>query len=187
MPAVHVSTVRGALFTTFVVGASLISGPTPAAAQSRVEFGASVINLTTNVGDNPNATALGIGTGGFGLSNPGAYGSFFLGRRVAVSPQVGLVWGKAGESSFHFVNLAARLEYLTKGADRSSPFVFGSVGVVESSGSSRTPKSVGGGVGYRARVGDRLTVRVDGRVARLTEGGGNSIGLTLSLGGLVGR
>lgn len=181
------SAVRGSFLTTCLIGGCLIWSPISAAAQSRVEVGASLFNVTTDVGDDQNTTVLGIGSGGFGLSNPSVYGSFFLGRRVALSPHVGLLWGKSGESSFHFVNLAAQLEYFTRGSDRSSPYVFGTAGVVEVSQSSRTPKSVGGGVGYRARVGDRLTVRVDGRFTRFTEGGDNTVGLAVSLGGLFGR
>lgn len=180
--------VRGALLTTCLIGVCLIYCPTSATAQSRVEVGATLFNVTTYVGDDENATILSTGTAGFELLNPGVYGSFFLGRRVAISPQVGFLLAKSGGSSFHVVNLVGQVEYFTRGSDRSSPYVFGTAGIVEVSESSRTPKSVGGGVGYRARVGDRLTVRVDGRFTHVTGGSGsNAIGIGLALGGLFGQ
>lgn len=187
MSFAHTSTIRTAFTTAGVIAACLISAATQAAAQSRVEFGASVLNLTTGVGNDRDSTVLGVGTGGFGLLNPGVYASVFLGRHVAVSPQLGFLWAKTGETSFHIANVTGQLDYFTRGADRSSPFIFGSAGILESSLDRTTPKVVGAGAGYRARVGDRLTVRLDGRFSHATQGGGNSVGVAVSLGGLFGR
>ncbi len=59
--------------------------------------------------------------------------------------------------------------------------------VLDTSGDGESPKTVGGGLGVRMPVGDRLTFRLDGRYLHLTDDGGNQVAFTLSIGGVFGR
>jgi hypothetical protein len=43
---------------------------------------------------------------------------------------------------------------------------------------------VAGGVGYRALAGDRLTFRFDTRFTHLTDGAGNILALSITIGGV---
>jgi hypothetical protein len=159
---------------------------TPARAQSAVEIGTTLMGVTIGTGDN-DVKVFGVPSSSFGLLNPSVYASIFLGTRLAIEPQVGLIWAKSDGESMHIVHFAGQLDYFILGTEAASPYVFGSVGVVDVSQSDTTPKAVGGGAGYRMRVGDRLTFRIDGRVTHFTESGGNAVAFGLSIGGLLGQ
>jgi hypothetical protein len=159
-------------------------------AQPRAEIGASLINGVFDLTDDGGAT-VGIPSGGFGiLANPGVYASFFVGERVAIEPQIGFIWASNGDSA-HIVNLVGQIDYFVRGTDERSVYVFANAGVLEASDADYSPKSFGGGVGYRIPVGDRLTFRLDGRYTHVTsefEGGeGDLLAFTLSIGGVFGQ
>jgi hypothetical protein len=137
-------------------------------------------------GDN-SATVLGVPSGGFGVLNPGLYVTCFLGPKIAVEPQFGLIVVSGNGDTGHLANFGAQLDYFIRGTRQSSPYVFAGAGIVSVTDAGATPKSVDGGAGYRMALGDRLTVRMDGRITHFTEGGGNSFSLTISLGGVFGR
>ena len=154
------------------------------AADPKAEIGASLATATFGLGHNNDGSTFGIPSGGFGILQPGVYASFFIGPYVAIEPQVGLIWASISGHSEHIVNFVGQVDYFVTGADSNSAYIFGAAGVIDVSGSSTTPKSVGGGVGYRIVAGDRLTFRIDGRFAHLTEGGGNTLSFGLTIGGV---
>jgi hypothetical protein len=171
------------LAVIFSIGASSM-------AHAQVEVGSSLARLS--IGDAPladydtNYTALSLPSA-VGIDfQPGVYAAFFVTPHVAVEPQMSLVWQHGGGMSSHALNLAGQADYFLGGSNRSSPFVLGAVGLVDYGG-NRTPKTVAGGVGYRWRLGDRLTVRTDGRFTHVTLGGGTAFTFSLSIGGLFGH
>jgi hypothetical protein len=174
-----------------VLSLAVLAAGYPAAAQGtgrRVEVGASLVNLMIVVPEEGDKSVLfGIPSGTFGLLSPSVYGAFFVTPRLAVEPQVGLLLISTGGNTNHVVNLAGQVDYFLDGSAVSSPYVFGSAGLVVISNSDATPKQFGGGAGYRMRFGDRLVLRIDGRYTHFTAGEGNAVGFNLALGGLFGK
>jgi len=158
-----------------------------AAAQPKFELGSSLAGAIVGVGDDNEGTTIGLPAAGFGLINPGVYASLFLGSRFAIEPQIGLIYFSADGDSEHVVNVAAQGNVFLSGLDRPSLYLFGSVGAVDFSGDGSTPKTVGGGLGYRIPVGDHLVFRLDGRFVHITEDFGDQVAFTLSIGGAFGR
>lgn len=156
------------------------------AADPKVEVGTAMLTVTVGLGDN-DATVVGIPTGGFGLMNPGLYTSIFAGPYFAVEPQVGLIWVSSSGHSDHVSNFTAQFDYFPMGTARSSPYVFGAVGFLDTSGSETNPKTYAGGAGYRFAITNSLAFRVDGRYVHFTEEGGNAIMFGVSIGGVFGR
>ena len=144
-------------------------------------LGSAMISLEKHGG-----SALGLPSGGLSIVNPGVYASFFAGPSVAIEPQVGLIWASGGGESEHLLNFAGQVDYFIRGVRSRSPYVFGSAGIVDVSHSNTTPKSIGGGIGYRILAGDRLTLRIDGRATHFTERIGNVLAFGVSIGGLFG-
>lgn len=183
------TTVRS-LRTLFLAATLVTTTASLAHAQPRAEIGASLINSVIGLGDDDVST-VGIPSGGFGIFNPGMYASLFLGEHVAIEPQVGLIWASFDSESEHILNFVGQFDYFVRGTTKPSPYLFATAGVVNMSGEDYTPKSVGGGAGYRIPVGDRLTFRVDGRYTHFTsefEGDeGDALAFTVSIGGIFGR
>lgn len=156
----------------------------------KVELGSSLINAMFTTGDD-NVTIVGVPSGGFTMLSPAVYGSFFLGPKVAIEPQVGLLWISHDDDSDHILNLTGQIDYFLLGSDRSSPYLFAAAGLIEASGTDHTPKTYGGGIGYRVLFGDRLAMRFDGRYTHYTSGNGgdgeNTVSLTMSIGGVFGQ
>lgn len=179
---------RTGLLVPAVAGVVLLatSASVASAADPTFEIGTSLAAATIGVGQD-NTSVFGVPSGGFGLLNPGVYVSIFAGKRVAIEPQFGLIWVTSGGHSDHIVSFAGQFDVFFKEADRDSPYVFGSGGLIDTSGSGTTPKFASAGLGYRIRAGDRLTFRFDGRYAHYTEGGGNTVMLGVSIGGLFGK
>lgn len=169
-----------------VLGLLALGGTAAQAAEPKVELGASVIGATIGLDDDNKVKSIGVPSGGFGVVNPGVYAALFVAPRVAIEPQLGFIWVSNDGSSEHILNFVAQGDVFLGDTAKSAPYVFGAVGVLDVSGSSRTPKSVAGGVGYRALAGERLTLRLDGRVTHFTEEGGNALSFGLSIGGLFG-
>ena len=168
-----------------VAAATLMHASTARAAGSTVEIGTTLMGVTFSTGDD--VKVVGVPSSSFGLLNPAVYASIFVGSRLAIEPQVGLIWASQQGESMHLLNVGGQFDYLLLGAETASPYVFGTVGIIDVSNSAVSPKSIGGGAGYRIRVGDRLTFRIDGRVTHFTENGGNALSFGLSMGGLFGR
>lgn len=169
-----------------VVLTFLLGAPPRAAAQPRVEIGGTLANVLVNL-EGSNDVILGIPSTGFGLFNPGVYASLFIGPKVAVEPQLGLVWASVEGDSIHLVTAAAQVDYFFSGLERRTLYGFGSVGLTDVSGESTQPKSMSAGIGVRTPVGDRLTFRVDGRYIHFTDDGGNALSFSVSIGGVFGR
>lgn len=165
----------------------LAASAASATAQPTFEIGSSLAGAIVGVGDDNDGTAIGLPAAGFGIINPGVYASLFLGSRVAIEPQIGLLYFSSDGDSEHILNLAAQVDLFLSGLDRPSLYLFGSVGAIDTSGDGTTPKTVGGGVGYRIPVGDHLAFRLDGRFVHLTEDAGDQVAITLSIGGAFGR
>ncbi len=169
---------------------ALLAVTSPAAAQGirRVEVGASLVNLMIVFPEQGDRSVLfGIPSGSYGLLSPSVYAAFFATPQVAIEPQAGLLIVSTAGTTNHVVNIAGQVDYFLNGSDVSSPYVFGTVGLVMISNSDTTPKQIGGGAGYRILVGDRLVLRIDGRYTHFTAGEGNALGFNLSLGGIFGR
>jgi hypothetical protein len=169
-----------------LAAAILVVTPAHARAQDpKAEIGASLAGAVVGLGDN-DFTVFGVpsGFGVFGLGHPGVYSALFLGRRLAVEPQIGLLVVSGDGDTNHLVNFVGQIDYFLGGLDRPAPYVFAAAGIVDVSGSSQTPKSVGAGVGYRIPVGDRLVFRFDGRYTHYTDDDGNVLAFGVSIGGL---
>jgi hypothetical protein len=163
---------------------TMMAMPAQAQDQPKFEVGTSLANITVGLGDN-DFTSLGMPSGAFGLLSPGVYGSIFATPKVAIEPQVGLVVITGNGNTNHLLNLGGQVSYFTRGGAVSSPYIFGALGIISASDSDAIT-SVGAGAGYRIRAGDRVTLRMDGRLTRFSDGGGSSLSFTFSIGGLFG-
>lgn len=173
--------IRVAVATAMVLAVTAV----PARAQAKVELGVSLANLTIGLGDN-DFTTFGVPSSFSGLFSPGVYASIFATPNISIDPRVGLVVFSGGGDTDHLLNLGAQVNYFTRGTAASSPFIFGDVGLINASDDDSIA-TFGGGAGYRWLLGDRLAMRGDARFTHYTDGGGNSISVTLSLGGLFGN
>lgn len=172
---------------TVLAAALLAATAAPAQAQNNgIEVGTSLASIMIGFGDG-SATVLGLPSGGFGILNPGLYASFFVSPKLAIEPQVGLMVFSSGGNAAHLANVSGQVGYYTRGNRVNTPYFFGSAGIISATGAPTTPASVSGGAGYRMALGDRLTMRIDGRITHFTEGAGNAFAITLSLGGIFGR
>jgi hypothetical protein len=174
---------RTALFALGIAAAA--AGP--AVAQPKVEIGSSLAGAVIGIGDDNDVSTFGIPSAGFGLVTPGVYASLFLGSHFALEPQIGLIWISSDGESDHVLNFSGQANYYFRGLDVPSLYVFAAGGILDSSGDGDSPKTVGGGLGVRMPVGDRLTFRLDGRYLHLTDDGGDQVAFTLSIGGVFGR
>ena len=171
------------LILTLAVAVTLSAVP-KASAQPRVEVGGSLVSLMVGLDDEDDTTVVGIPSAGLGLFNPGVFGSFFLGDKAAIEPQLGLIWASSGGDSVHVLAAAAQFDLFFKGTTRTSPYVFAGGGITDFSGTSESPKSVTAGGGVRIQAGDRLVFRLDGRYIHYTDEGGNALAFGLSIGGV---
>ena len=180
----HIASVKVLL----VASALLLGTALPARAQDKgVEIGTSLASLMVGFGNGNSGTVLGIPSGGFGIMNPGLYASVFVAPKFAIEPQLGLIVVSGDGESAHLANFGVQADYFTRGTRASSPYFFGGFGVISISDAGTTPVSVSGGAGYRMALGDRLTMRADGRITHFTEARGNAFAITISLGGVFGR
>lgn len=171
-----------------LVAAALVAGVTPALAQDsrRVEIGSALgsgLVFMPESGDNH--TWIGVPTAGFGLVNPAVYFSIFATPNLAIEPQLGLISMSNGGTE-RWVTLFGHLDYFIGDGKKSSPYLFAGGGVIDMTDAD-TIKAVDGGAGYRFRVGDRLTFRLDGRYTHYLDKEGNMLSFTLSIGGLLGK
>lgn len=159
----------------------------PARAQTRTfEVGASLASLAVGFGEN-DVTTFGVPSGGFGVINPGLYVSIFVQPRIAIEPQIGLIVASSQGESVHLLNMAGQVNYFLGETSGDAPYVFGTLGVVSTSGEESNHASIGGGAGYRVMMGGRLTFRFDGRLTHFTGGAGNVLTFSVSIGGLFGQ
>jgi hypothetical protein len=168
------------------IGLLTLHTPVARAAEPKVEVGGSLASATVSL-ETGGGTTFGIPSGGFGIINPGVYASLFVAPKIAVEPQLGLIWVSSDGHSEHIVNFAGQVDYFVNGNGQTGPFVFGSAGVVDVSGSGTTPKSLSVGGGLRAVPGDGIVLRADARFTHITDNGGNMLSFTLSIGGLFGQ
>lgn len=164
--------------------------PSAAYAQTpKVEIGASLASAVVGVGENDGGTVFGIPSGGFGLTNPGVYASFFVLPRLAIEPQLGLVVASFDGDTSHFVNAVGQASYFLSDVGRPAPYVLGSAGIIDASGDTTNPKSLSAGLGYRIPVGENMAFRIDGRYTRfiIEDERSNMVAFTFSIAGLFGR
>ena len=175
-----------------LVGLSLavLAVALPAAAQGpgRVEVGASLVNFMVVFPDQGDRSILfGIPSGSFGLLSPSVYAVIFATPRLAIEPQAGAAGGVDRRQH------QPRRQHRRPGrlfSERVRCLLSVRVrrrGLVVISDADTTPKQVGGGAGYRIRVGDRLVFRIDGRYTHFTDGEGNGVGFNFSIGGVFRR
>ena len=175
------------LKTAGIAAGLFVLTATPAQAQiSGVEIGTSLASVTFDLEDN-GVTIFGVPSGGFGILNPTLYGSVFLGDRFSIEPQLGLVFINGDDDTSHFVSFNAQANYFFRGNQENSLYVFGGAGIIDVSDVAGTLNSVSAGAGYRVVLGDRLTMRFDGRYTHFTDNNGNALSFTVSLGGMFGR
>lgn len=149
----------------------------------KMEIGASLAGTTIGLGKNDFST-FGVPSGGFTIVQPGVYASIFAGPYLAIEPQLGLIWVSSNGHSDHILDFVGQLDYFAAGTSVNSAYFFGAAGILDTSSSATSPKSLSAGLGYRIVAGDRLTFRVDGRITHLTEGGGNMLAFGLTIGGI---
>jgi len=151
-----------------------------------IELGTSLVHLSAGLGDR-DGTTLGIpSTTGYGYGGPGVFVSIFVSPTLSVEPQLQLVRTSSGGRSAHLFTLGGQLNYFVDGTSRPSAYLFGVLGVSDTSGGGN-PANIGAGVGYRVPIGGRLTFRLDARVEHLTDDAGNRVGMGISIGGLFGE
>jgi len=168
------------LALALVVGVSA-----PAAAQ--IEVGASLIGATVfEQAGSDTATVIGVPTASFGLLTPGAYVSWFFTKSVAAEGTVGLIYLSQTGDSVHLVNAAGQVAWFVKGETKSSLYIFGSAGVIHVTDAG-ADATFGAGAGYRFKLGDRLTMRLQGRYTRVQDEEANVFDFGVSIGGLFGK
>lgn len=174
-----------------LIASVFLAGATPAVAQDagRVEIGSSLVSVLTVMpnGGGGNTTFLGVPTAGIGLVHPAIYGSIFATPRLAIEPQIAMfaVWHSGGGND-HWFTVFGNVDYFFGDVSKSSPFIFAGGGHLDISGETSF-NAIDGGVGYRFRLGDRLTIRADGRYTHYTKENGNMVSFALSIGGLFGK
>lgn len=182
----RILTVRLAL-----IASVLVASATPAFAQDarRVEIGSSLVSAVVHVpqGGGSHTTFLGVPSGGIGLVDPALYASIFATPRLAIEPQIAMFAVRHSEGgNDHWFTVFGNVDYFFGDVSKSSPFIFAGGGYLNISGETSF-NAIDGGVGYRFRLGDRLTIRAAGRYTHYTKENGNMVSFTLSIGGLLGR
>ena len=171
------------------VAFALSVGAVPALAQDnqRVEVGSSITSVIVMFPEHgSHSTLLGVPTAGFGLVNPSVFASIFVHPQVSIEPEVGLMVMSGGGHTDHWVNFFGNLNYFVGDTKKSTPFIFAGGGVIDMT-DEKAIKAIDGGAGYRFRLGDRLTFRLDGRYTHFFESNGNMVSFTLAIGGLLGK
>jgi hypothetical protein len=177
---------RLALVRTLAALALVAGISAPAFAQ--IEVGASLVGVTFLHEDSGGSlTGFGVPSGSVvGLFTPGSYVGVFLTSHVAVEGGVGALTVSGDGESVHVLNAAGQVNWIVKGEKNSSPYLFGSVGVLHATDSDAVA-TYGAGGGYRFKCGDRLVLRLQGRYTRVGSGGGNVFDFGVSIGGLFGK
>jgi len=179
------ATSRPALALATVALLALPIGVSAQNASPTFELGASLLSATFQREHSDTTTILGIPSSSLGIINPGVYGAIFLTNFVSVDPQVGLLLVSGGGETNHIVNVTGQVNLFLQPASRSAPYVFGAVGVMDTSGNDKTPKTYSGGIGYRMLAGGGVAVRVDGRYTHFSDDGGNAAVITIYIGGVL--
>ena len=153
----------------------------------KAEIGVGIVGLSVYSQEGETITTLGAPGSTFFM--PGTvYASFFVTRRLALEPQLGVVYFSGDDSSFHIATFAGQVGYFFKGRERPSPYVFGrgSLTNVGGEGESDTASSLGGGLGYRLPLGGRALLRFEGRYDHRFEqdfdSGADTFSVSVSLG-----
>lgn len=151
------------------------------------EVGVGIVGLSVYSQEGETITVLGAPNGT--VFTPAAvYASFFVTPRLALEPQLGVVYVSGDDESFHIATFAGQVGYFFKGKERPSPYVFGRGSFTNAGGAgdSDTSSSFGGGLGYRFPLGGRALLRLEGRFDHRLEGdfdsGANTFSVSLSLG-----
>lgn len=175
---------RQVLSSTVLVLALVVGFAASASAQ--VEVGASLAGVTFVTQSGDTITAFGVPSGSFGMLTPATYVSVFLTRSVAAEGTLGFASISGGGDSVHLLNAAGQVAWFMKGEASSSPYVFGSVGVIHATDSDAMA-TFGAGGGYRFKCGDRLALRLQGRYTFINNDGGHVFDVSVSIGGLFGK
>lgn len=165
----------------------LVSSATTVAHAAEYEIGASLVSANVGVGEINDLTTIGVPSGGLGVLQPGLFVSIFVHERVAIEPQVGLLFVTENGDSIHLLHAAVQVDYFIGGKNQASPYLLGSAGIIDVSDEDENPASLSFGGGYRIPVGDRLSFRIDGRFTHSTKDGGNTVSFGVSIGGLFGQ
>ena len=168
---------------SITMAVALILGVASSAqAQAVVEVGASLGNATIELGDNGSTT---VAAPSLGPLSTGLYFSIFAGQKVSIEPRFGLFFASSDGDDFHLLNAAGQFNLFFKGRDTSSPYIFGTAGLI-----SETDEDIvttfGGGLGYRIVAGDRLALRLSGEYTHIGTWDEDLLTFTVSLGGLFG-
>jgi hypothetical protein len=153
----------------------------------KAELGVGIVGVSVYSQEGETVTTLGAPNGSF-FAPASVYASFFVTPRLALEPQLGVVYVSGGDSSFHIATFAGQVDYFFKGRERPSPYVFGRGSLITAGGEgdSDTSSSFGGGLGYRFPVGGRALLRLEGRFDHRLESdfdsGANIFSVAVSLG-----
>jgi hypothetical protein len=153
----------------------------------KAEIGVGIVGLSVYSQEGETITTLGVPNATF-FTPAAVYASFFVTPKLALEPQLGVVYFSGDDSSFHVATFAGQVDYFFKGKERPSPYVFGRGSFTNAGGEgdSDTTSSFGGGLGYRIPVGGRALLRLEGRFDHRLEGdfdsGANTFSVSVSLG-----
>lgn len=166
--------------TGLVVAILSVVGVATAEAQRPIELGMDagvMINL-----DDPKTTA-------FSLPIQGFRAGFFLSDRISLEPAIAFNWIKAsGEDAFSTLALdAGLLFHLTPTAGRSQVYLRPVGGLSRFSGGDESASqfNIGGGLGVKLPLADRLKLRLEGSLRHALESddlaSGTALGLTIGV------
>jgi len=174
-----------------MVAGVLLACPHLAGAQDRedrkAEVGVGLAGFSVISQQDDTTTVLGVPNGGF-FPTPAVYASFFVTPKLALEPQLGLVYLSGGDSSLHAATLTGQVDYFFKGRETPSPYLLARGSLVDAGGDgdSETRFSFGAGLGYRVPVGGRAVLRFEGRfdrrLARDFDPGVNTFAAAINLG-----
>jgi len=175
------------IITAFLTLTCFAAAASPAQVKQSVEIGTSLgVTIYSRAGNS--ATLIGVPAGVGPAAQPSIYATFFATPSIMIEPQVSFSHISGSGSSATMFDLGAQLGYLVTPAERSSPYVAANAAYQTISDfSSIHGFGVGGALGYRARVGRGLAVRVEARYRHWMGDfeGLNEIGFGIGLGGII--
>jgi hypothetical protein len=148
----------------------------------KAEIGVGIVGLSVYSQEGETITVLGAPNTTF-VAPASVYASFFVTPRLALEPQLGVLYVSQDGESYHIATFAGQVGYFFKGRERPSPYVFGRGSFTNVGGDddSDTGSSFGGGLGYRFPVGGRALLRLEGRFDHRLEDDFNSDANTFSV------
>ncbi len=127
------------------------------------------------------------------IRSPGLYLQCFVTDKLAVEPQLAAMGVFAEDDNMRTISLSTRANYLFRGANTGSAYLFASGGILHFSGSdieSETDPTLGLGVGFRQPIRSAGSVRIEAGYQHIfhdddsgfdASGGANTFGVSVGI------